>query len=1145
MTQGGGGGFETGADFVAAKVSIDVPSEGIQSLKEISQGIDRFRTATEAAARGSASFIGYLNQMVQAGNMATEANRNLAAQLERTADTQQRMQTGGTGGAQQLAMSRGAPQGFVDNFAGMGIGMGSQRAPTTPAYSEMQQQIDATQGSDPRKYLSAQAGRSRLLPGELTTVAPGATDWGSHADRVGQRERQQRDQAAETGSIAPRGDDWGGQVSKYGGLAGNMMNEMAPGKGFGGMAAMAGAGLSALGRRASAAAPSGTGAAGEAAQEATSAESSKGGGILGMLAPLLKFAGPVGAAIGAGVGALGLVEKGGSMVQGWRNMGNIQGGGSSQGFADDMRIKAMALDPFLSTEQARSVVMAGLTEGYHGAQFDTVTKFIAPQPLSEPVLTPTGWRKMGELCVGDLVIGGDGRPRPILGVRDWGALEVFELTFQDGTTARSSGEHRWLTHCTTRKSGPKLKTVRDMLRGSTWRGEKTSLFTHVGAGSMQPRYRVPLCQPVQFDERPLELDPYLLGLLLGDGSFSCSIGNGAIKLACCIKEDEYSFALPEGVTVSRVDREFRDRYYSEYIFGCSQGIQQEHRRGRPVNPLKVILNELGLLGHVAQDKFVPHDYLYASVESRIALLQGLIDTDGCIAKTGHTSFASTAPQLVEDVVFLVRSLGGMASVSWKTPKPGHVWGSKLPIAQVGIVLPANIVPARLPRKTKRHQPHLATARRAAKGIVSIERVGVDQCRCISVSDNDGDGLYITANFTVTHNSNLKDMNLQVGDSVQLLRKNVNEGGESLGDLRKQLQGMKDDAKGSTMSLPDIQKGVAGASGALVSAGVGGKEATEIARGAGKMWDSEATRGLKGQGFNVVEHMAGNSAAGGAMMAFGGVKAPGLIPSEVIQYLSKHGGPSAVLDTIKKTLVGMVHTYFRGPATQKDSAEYLTAMGIFTQALSMMGIADLDQGQVTIMVDNILAGNDPLTDKKDTSPAAAAPTAPAVPSGGMGDGGGFHTSAGFTPTANAGPQPAAVTAGIAGQYGKQSIQLIDAKGNASPYTGSKAQQQGLSDGDLKWRRSGEQGGGLSLPQTAGGGGGGGQTNVTFAPAQITVRVDQKTGQVTVSPNVLQLSPNAQAVHSGVGGASMNNPPPGDGYGYNYTGAPAPMGTQARE
>ena len=83
MTQGGG--FTSGEDFVAARVSIDVPTEGIQSLREMSQAIDRFRTATESAGRSSASFVGYIQQLIQAGNQATEVHRNLAAQLERTA----------------------------------------------------------------------------------------------------------------------------------------------------------------------------------------------------------------------------------------------------------------------------------------------------------------------------------------------------------------------------------------------------------------------------------------------------------------------------------------------------------------------------------------------------------------------------------------------------------------------------------------------------------------------------------------------------------------------------------------------------------------------------------------------------------------------------------------------------------------------------------------------------------------------------------------------------------------------------------------------------------------------------------------------------------------------------------------------------
>jgi hypothetical protein len=769
----GGGGFQTSDDGVVGHVSIDIPTEGIQSLKQISEGIDRFRTATEAAARGSATFIGYLNQMVQAGNMATEAHRNLAAQLERTSDVQQRMQTGSTSSASQLPLSRSAPQGYTDNFAGMGAGMGGQRPSTTPTGEQMQQTIDSTQAIDPRKYLSAQAGRNRLVPGELTGQAPGATNWGDQADRVEQRDRVARAQA-QTTPASPGGDPdspgWQGQVAKYSGLAGNIMNEMGPGRGFGGIGNMAVGGMTALGgylgRRMSAAAPQGAGVAEEQAEKAAGGSDGK-GSMLGMLGGLARSLPVVGGALGAGLGALGLVEMGGSKIQGLRNMGMIQGGAAGQGLGDQMRISAMALDPFLTTEQARQVVMAGLTEGYHGQAFDSVTKFLS--------------------------------------------------------------------------------------------------------------------------------------------------------------------------------------------------------------------------------------------------------------------------------------------------------------------------------------------------------------------------------------SNLKDMNLSVSDSVKLLRTNVAEGGESIGDLNKQLHGLKDIAKNSTMSQPDLQKSFAETSHALIAGGVPGKEAGEIATGAAKMWDSESMRGLKGMGGPLVQSMM-SMQGGAAMMAYGGVRgAAGVLPNELITFISQHQGPGAVLDDIKKTLTNMIRQRFTGAAAEKNSKAYDNALSIFTYQVipTFFQGFDVDQSQVKLMVDNVIDGKDILNpDKKDDTQArttsAAAPTAPVIPPGGIpGQNGpqGFSTSAGAHQIPGSSPNANAMFQSVVNAYGKGGTQVVDSKGNASPMTGSKEQIAGLESGALQWRRTNEGGPGNSLSSS---GGGGSATHVTFAPAVVTIKVDPQTGKVTQSPNVIQLSPNAQQVNAGVGSSTMNNPQPGDGYGYNYTG-----------
>jgi hypothetical protein len=373
-----GGGFETGSDYVAAKVSIDVDGSGISSLREMSQEIDRVRTSTEAAARSGASFVGYIQQVTQAAKQATEAHRDLSAQLERTAEMQSRgaAMGGGGGSSQALTSSRLAPGGYVDPWAGMGAGMGGSRSPSP---SDVQAQIDPTRQLDPRKYLNAQAGRYNLQPGDLPS-SPGQADWGSHANRVAERDRAVGDQQRATspaqasggGRSGDSGEGAGNTLGNYGGygrLASNIANEMRPGGGsWSGVAKALHGGMRGLNKHLSASAK-GTGTATADAAAAGGAESAEGMGI-----------GALGGAAGvAGLGLAGLaaVEKGGAMYQGYKNMGMIRGQGAGTGIADEAAIRTMALNPFITTEQSRQIIMAGLTEGYSGKQFDSVTNFMA------------------------------------------------------------------------------------------------------------------------------------------------------------------------------------------------------------------------------------------------------------------------------------------------------------------------------------------------------------------------------------------------------------------------------------------------------------------------------------------------------------------------------------------------------------------------------------------------------------------------------------------------------------------------------------------------------------------------------------------------------------------------------------------------
>lgn len=352
-----GGGFSSGDDFVAAKVSIDIPSEGLSSIKELSSGMERFRTTVEAAAKSSASFVGYLQQMTQAANVATEAHLKLSQQLERNANLQAGAMGGGGSASQQLPLSRSVPQGYVDNFAGMGAGMGGTRGPS-PSDAPGQIAADINQVG-PQQYVNAQAGRYRTAPG-VPMNASGSPDWQAQSQRLADREKMAQQQATATSS----GNPLGGSPE---GLINNILNEMRPGGSYMGTMGMIQRGLGSVGGRMS------TTAAGDEVSGPSAMSMAGLGGLLGKLGPVGGIAGVA----GAGLAGLGLLEKGGGIYQQYKNLGNIRGGGAGEGLQDEMQIRSLALNPFLSTKQARDIIMAGLTEGYSGKSFDTVTQYLA------------------------------------------------------------------------------------------------------------------------------------------------------------------------------------------------------------------------------------------------------------------------------------------------------------------------------------------------------------------------------------------------------------------------------------------------------------------------------------------------------------------------------------------------------------------------------------------------------------------------------------------------------------------------------------------------------------------------------------------------------------------------------------------------
>jgi phosphate starvation-inducible PhoH-like protein len=358
-------------------------------------------------------------------------------------------------------------------------------------------------------------------------------------------------------------------------------------------------------------------------------------------------------------------------------------------------------------------------------------------PVATPVLTPDGYRPIGKLAVGDLVIGSNGEPTPVIGVYPQGEKDIYRVTAQDGASTLASGDHLWAvaTRDDRRRGKPlRVLTTREMI------GNLRANHYH--------RYELPLhSAPVRFPYREVPMDPYALGLLLGDG---CLTGTSTPSFTT--GDPELAWELQLRLPGIQVRPRNGPNYQLNRVRSLGDVITLE-------NPVTGVARQLGLHGTRSATKFVPHLYLYNSVKVRLAVLQGLLDTDGGpVTQRGRTcriQYVTTSPRLRDDVIFLVRSLGGIAyhrarPAAGRTPgfAEGNPVYHRHDAHIIDIRLPEGIEPFRLTRKRDAYQA--AGGGRPMRFIESIEPAGTAEAVCISVAA--ADSLYTTEDFLLTHNT---------------------------------------------------------------------------------------------------------------------------------------------------------------------------------------------------------------------------------------------------------------------------------------------------------------------------------------------------------------------------------------------------------
>lgn len=342
--------------------------------------------------------------------------------------------------------------------------------------------------------------------------------------------------------------------------------------------------------------------------------------------------------------------------------------------------------------------------------------------------TPNGPMRWGDVRVGDKLWSPDGHPTTVVDIPYRGVRPCYRVTFDDGSSTIVGQEHLWTVRGraqrrSDRANGASMQWVtletKDIIKAGVKRKNGKAVAR---------QWEIPGYEPVAYHDAELPIDPYVLGVLLGDGNMSsmtvATSGEG----------------LLEHLAEKGADITMRDAGGREAVCFYVRGVGAHIRA-------------LGLADKRSHDKFIPDLYKYAGVGQRKELLRGLLDTDGEVNKQGSVGYSTASKQLADDIVWLARSLGCKARIQPTVKRPTYTHNGEKrvgrPAYRLTLTFPDTYGPVfYVKHKATRAKP--AERRYLTRWIDSIEYVGDLQGTCVTVDREDG--LFLANDFIVTHNS---------------------------------------------------------------------------------------------------------------------------------------------------------------------------------------------------------------------------------------------------------------------------------------------------------------------------------------------------------------------------------------------------------
>jgi len=345
--------------------------------------------------------------------------------------------------------------------------------------------------------------------------------------------------------------------------------------------------------------------------------------------------------------------------------------------------------------------------------------------INTKIPTPKGWSTMGELKEGDFVFDSKGLPTLVTYVTEFQyERKCYQINFSDNTHIIADEDHQWIAY---------NKVSRHNINHPSWKAHKRIVSTKdmidkITVGKNESNWSIETCLPVKYNSKSLEIPSYILGLWLGDGTSSRS-DLTSVDQQIVDSWTEYAESLDLKISVAS---------------SITYKAVLKKRVGNQLNPLKEKLDKIKVLNN----KHIPKKYLQSSMSDRIDLLQGMMDTDGCVMSNRRTfEYCSKSNLLIKDFKELVESLGFKSTLTTKFNKK-----YKKTYFYVRFGFQGEIMPFKLTRKidsvVRERSGGWRTNHRYIRSIVPVDSRPV---KCITVDSEDSSYL-CGENFIITHNT---------------------------------------------------------------------------------------------------------------------------------------------------------------------------------------------------------------------------------------------------------------------------------------------------------------------------------------------------------------------------------------------------------